>query len=116
MANLEMPFPVQALPSDGLYASLASAAARLGAPLVAGARTRFPLKRPNRGEPLFLERGSCLPPFDRKPGLYYEARRRLEAAPGAQMLHAVRVRCVSHESPRLPPPVWLMHLRLRRHV
>jgi len=89
---------MQALLCDGLYASGEPAAAVLGAPLVAGIRTRPPFKRPDREEPLFLQRETRLPPLNRKPGLYSEAWRRLEALPG-----------VSHDCPMSLPCVSLVN-------
>ena len=58
---------------------------------VAGRAVPCPPLSANRRLPLSKvapTRESCLPPLDRKPGLYYEVRRRLVALPGVS--HACR--------------------------
>jgi hypothetical protein len=62
--------------------------------------SRFEVQRSTfslRPEPQTPE--SRLPPICRKPDVYYQARRRLEAPPGVSMLSTASLRRVSGESP-----------------
>jgi hypothetical protein len=59
----------------------------------------FAVALPRRAHSRF----ECLPPADRQPDVYYEARRRLEAPPGVPKLSPVTLRRVSGEAPMTLP-------------